>query len=884
MHSPRTSARSGARIFWVAVLLLLVGAAASSALAETFVVTSTADPGDGTCTAAGIGDGCTLREAIDAANADAGADTIDATAVSGTIGLTAALPDLSSDITIVGPGATLLEVKRIGSARFRIFTIPSGVAVNLSGLSVTGGWTVDGVGPFSGGGAGGGISSDGTLTITRCTVSGNQTGNGGAGSSSDGHNGNGGSGGIGGGIATSGTLTMIESTVSGNQTGHGGTGAPGGGGGFPAGPGGAGGGLYTGGVVTLINCTVSGNRTGDGALGPGSNYSIAGVGGGICNGGTLTLSNCTISGNQTGDGGWGCCDGGGYYGGGGLFIGGSVTISNTTIVGNRAEYQGGGIYRSLSGGTITLRSTIVAGNYSYFDGWDIFRTIQSDGYNLIGNQAGATISPNPGAGPDFFGDAQLDSLADNGGPTRTHLPRGNSPALDKGKNFSSSSTDQRGLGFARVVDLDDATFPNAGDGTDIGAVELAGIDGILQFTAAAQTIGEELGSITVTVSRTGASNGAVSVFYKTTNGSATAGPDYTAVSGTLHWAAGDTADKSFTVSIMNDWVFEADETFFVDLSFPGGGAALGMPVTQTITIQNDDPMPTPTATAAPTPTATAIPTATATPTTTATATPTAAPVIARNISTRARIETGDEVMIAGFIIKGSALKKVVIRGLGPSLQDVGIGGFLADPVLELRGSNGAPILVNDNWHDDAAQAAQIQASGLALTRSQESAIVIILTPGTYTAVVRGKNNATGVGLVEVYDVDNAQSELANISTRSFVQLQDNVMIGGFTLGDGIATNLALRALGPSLASGGISNALADPTLDVRDSNGNQIDSNDNWQDDPAKAAQITAAGLAPTNNNESAIPLTLPPGQYAAIVRGKNNGVGVGLIEIYDTH
>jgi hypothetical protein len=241
-------------------------------------------------------------------------------------------------------------------------------------------------------------------------------------------------------------------------------------------------------------------------------------------------------------------------------------------------------------------------------------------------------------------------------------------------------------------------------------------------------------------------------------------------------------------------------------------------------------------------------------------------------------------MIAGFIITGNALKRVVIRGLGPSLQDVNVAGFLDDPVLELRGSNGSLILGNDNWQADSAQAAQIQASGLAPTRSQESAIVVILTPGIYTAIVQGKNNATGVGLVEVYDLDDALSELANVSTRSFIQSQDNVMIGGFTLGNGISTDLVLRALGPSLANVGVNDSLPDPTLDVRDANGNQIDFNDNWQDDPAKAAQITARGLAPANHNESAIPMTLAPGAYTAIVRGKNNGVGVGLIEIYNVH
>lgn len=241
-------------------------------------------------------------------------------------------------------------------------------------------------------------------------------------------------------------------------------------------------------------------------------------------------------------------------------------------------------------------------------------------------------------------------------------------------------------------------------------------------------------------------------------------------------------------------------------------------------------------------------------------------------------------MIAGFIITGNAQKKVVIRALGPSLQDMGIMGFVADPELELRGSNGAPIAGNDNWQDHLAQAAQIQASGLAPTRNQESAILLTLAPGTYTGIVRGKNNTAGVGLVEVYDLDNSESDLANLSTRGFVQMQENVMIGGFTLGGaGNATGIVVRALGPSLSNFGLSNVLPDPTVELRDTNGNQIDFNDNWQDDSVKAAQIFAKGLAPTNVNESAISLTLAPGQYTAIVRGKNNEIGLGLVEIYNT-
>lgn len=929
MPLPRTSAGIGVRIFYAAVLLLFIGAGAHSARAETFVVTTVADPGDGTCTAADIGDGCTLREAIDAANSAGGADTIDATGISGVIQLGSALANLSTDINIDGPGASILTVRRNTGGDYRIFTIDASATVNISGLTVPNGHAPDGLNapppnyaPGGDGNPGGGVFNRGTLSLTDVVVSGNRSGNGGNGfirpggwaglgggiyntgtltitgckitgnKAGDGGGGGYAPGGSGGGIYNTGELTIIGSTVTGNQAGNGGGGA-----GNVGGNGGWGGGIYNSGTITIVTSTVSDNVSGNGVGGfggggnggggggisgsgaatlvnitvsgnlSGNGYSfqnMPGVGGGIANGGPMTISNCTISGNRTGENSVSNGLGGGIYHGSGL-----LTISNSTITSN---WAGGGVY---CGGTVTLRSTILDGS--------IFGTIHSDGYNLINVQSGGTISPNPGAGPDFFGYPELGPLAANGGPTRTHLPQRNSLAIDNGHNFSADSTDQRGPGFARTMDWPDATYPNAADGTDIGAVEL---DGMFQFKVAEQSVSESAGSVTVTVSRNGASDRAVSVSYVTSNGSASAGSDYTTALGTLKWAPEDAADKSFTILITNDSVFEGDETFVVDLFTPVGGVALGTPAKQTITIQNDDVAPSPTATA--TATATAIPTATAsgtpTATATATATPTSSQVLARNISTRAKIETGDNVMIAGFIISGTTPKKVVLRGLGPSLQDMNVVGFLADPVLELRGSNGALILGNDNWQDDGAQAAQIQAAGLAPTRSQESAILFTLVPGTYTAIVRGRNNTTGVGLVEVYDIDNSESQLVNISTRSFVQLQDNVMIGGFTLGGaGNSARIVVRALGPSLSSFGLSSVLQDPTLELRDANGSLLVSNDNWTDDAASAAKLTAYGLALPNPKESGIFLDdIAPGQFTAVVAGKNGGIGIALSEIYN--
>jgi predicted Abi (CAAX) family protease len=255
-----------------------------------------------------------------------------------------------------------------------------------------------------------------------------------------------------------------------------------------------------------------------------------------------------------------------------------------------------------------------------------------------------------------------------------------------------------------------------------------------------------------------------------------------------------------------------------------------------------------------------------------------------NISTRLRVELGDRVMIGGFIINGGASKKVAVRGIGPSLVSAGISDALTDPTLELRDSTGALLFQNDNWQDNPAQAAQLNTLGLAPQNPNESAIVTTLQPGAYTAVMAGKNGGTGIGLVEVYDADSASaSQLANISTRGFVQTGDNVMIGGFILGGSNQnTGIVVRGIGPSLAQFGLSNVLADPTLELRDSNGALLLSNDDWQNDPAQAAQLSARGLAPQDAKESAIFTSLPPGAFTAILAGKNSGTGIGLIEIYN--
>ncbi|MDQ3197836.1 MAG: hypothetical protein M3Q46_01390 [Verrucomicrobiota bacterium] len=247
-----------------------------------------------------------------------------------------------------------------------------------------------------------------------------------------------------------------------------------------------------------------------------------------------------------------------------------------------------------------------------------------------------------------------------------------------------------------------------------------------------------------------------------------------------------------------------------------------------------------------------------------------------NISTRLSVGTGDSVMIGGFIITGPGDKNVIVRAIGPSLGTGGLAGALSDTVLELHDQTGAIIATNDDWK--STQKDEIIATTVPPTNDKESAIVRRLNPGSYTAVVVGKNNATGIALVEAYGLDGT-ARLANISTRGLVQTGDNVMIGGFiVLDNGNEANVIVRAIGPSLA--GVSNALADPTLEIHDQNGATVASNDNWKS--TQQTEIIATTVPPPNDKESAIVEMLPAGAYTAIVRGKNNTTGVALVEAYN--
>jgi hypothetical protein len=256
----------------------------------------------------------------------------------------------------------------------------------------------------------------------------------------------------------------------------------------------------------------------------------------------------------------------------------------------------------------------------------------------------------------------------------------------------------------------------------------------------------------------------------------------------------------------------------------------------------------------------------------------------QNISTRGKVLTDDNVLIAGFIIAGTGQKEVLIRGMGPLLTTLHVPGALQDPVLELHDRTGALIAINDNWSD--TQRVVINSTSLAPKDARESAIFRPLSPGAYTAILKGKNNSTGVGLIEVYNLDKIPSlELANISTRGFVGAGDNVMIAGFIVGEtgsGPGREL-LRAIGPSLSNADVAGALQNPSLELHNGNGAVVAANDNWATDP-HSAQIRAGGFAPADARESAMLPTLAPGAYSVIVRGVDGATGVGLVEAYNLH
>lgn len=247
-----------------------------------------------------------------------------------------------------------------------------------------------------------------------------------------------------------------------------------------------------------------------------------------------------------------------------------------------------------------------------------------------------------------------------------------------------------------------------------------------------------------------------------------------------------------------------------------------------------------------------------------------------NISSRTVVHTGENVLIGGFIVDGVVAKKVALRAIGPSLAESGVAGAMSDPVLQIINATGGVVVTNDSWNIPGEE---VSAYGLAPLDGREAAVVVTLEPGSYSAVVSGKGSTTGVALFDLYDLDAETGRVANISTRSRVESGDGVMIGGFILGGTTGTQVIIRAIGPSLISNGVNDALLDPTLELYDSNGALFASNDNWR--TSQEGAIVDSTVPPTDDREAAIVATLAPGAYSGVIRGASGTTGVALFEVF---
>ncbi len=248
-----------------------------------------------------------------------------------------------------------------------------------------------------------------------------------------------------------------------------------------------------------------------------------------------------------------------------------------------------------------------------------------------------------------------------------------------------------------------------------------------------------------------------------------------------------------------------------------------------------------------------------------------------NISTRMQVLTGQDVLIGGLIIGGTQPKTVVIRARGPSLIPLGVPNALLNPVLQLF-SGPTQIDANDNWQEHPNQAT-LNASGFAPSNAFESAIYTTLNPGAYTGIVTGAGGTTGVGIIEVFEVNKPEIPLINIATRGQVLTGGDVMIAGFIIQGNQPQTVAVRARGPSLGSQGVVGPLQNPRLQLF-SGQTEIANNDDWGT-ASNAAQITSSGFAPSDSRESVILMTLAPGAYTAIVTGVGGTTGVAIVEVF---
>ena len=694
---PTSAPNSGARVCAVVVVCALLAAfSPQSASAATLIVDRFDDPDPTTaraCTAAP--NDCSVRGAV--MSGGSGADTIQLQA--GTYTLTRAGSgdaehdpsvgdlDLAAAVMVIGVNGTVIDAAGANDRAFEVFG--SGT-FRFTRVEIRGGRALTFLTNNSGGGITN-LNSDATVILTGVTLRENQ-------------------GGDGGGVHSVGPLdvsdSIIRDNVSNGINAH---------------------------DLTVTNSTISGNRGGIHASGTGrlvrsSIVNNEGSGFEAKYAESWTISESTLSGNSEHGVEWLDDEGDSLTivnstmsdnGGTGLLAGSAaaVSVTNCTIVRNNRGMAS--LLSETVPSVINYRNSLIADN-----GTDCFSTVgifSSQGFNLDSDGSCAQVAADATAA-----NPRLAPLADNGGPTPTVALLPGSPAINGGNDAVAPEKDQRGFGRKGA--------------SDIGAFEFEGI-----------------------------------------------GPD-----------------------------------------------------------------------------------------------PTEEPSRLGNISTRARVQTGDRVLIGGFIIRGEAPKKVIVRAIGPSLEADGqpVPGRLQDPTLELyQRNNPEPIATNDNWQESSqAEKQEITDSGVPPSHDRESAIVRTLGAGEYTAIVRGVDGTRGIGLVEVYDLNReVDSELANLSTRGFVEVGDNVMIGGVIVVGDKTLKVIVRAIGPSLA---VPDKLADPFLELRSANGDLIVDNDNWRED-GQEQEIKETGVPPSHNKEAAIVRTLPPGSFTAVVRGVGNVTGVALVEVY---
>ena len=602
------------------------------------------------------------------------------------------------------------------------------------------------------------------------------------------------------------------------------------------------------GTVTLDNCAITGNMS-------------SGSGGGIANvGGTLTLNSCAVTANPS-------QDAAGIYN-----ETGTLTLNSCTVSGNSAGAEAGGI---LNGGTATIDKCTISGNSAHDNGGGLVNqgnaSMTLTNCTISGNSAG---SLGGGLANKEHSNATLtnctfsgNSANSGGGVENTEAGFNNTAVLAMSNCTLSGNTAVNNGGGIQNLATNGPVYVTMSNCTLSG--NSAGTGGGVSNEAATYVAKVTVDNTIFKKGTSGAnifnnSNGTITSFGFNMSSDNAGGSADTGPGGFLN-ATGDIRNIDPKLGPLQD---NGGPTFTHALL--AGSLAIDRGSSALTTDQRGAPRPvddpnsdngsgnardigafefqgTP-------------------------------PVVLANISGRLPVGTGDNALFAGFIVSGYQPKKVILRAIGPSL---GVAGGLADPTLELRDGSGALLQSNDNWKDSPDKQAIIDST-IPPTNDLESAIFAILPAspsGThYTAIVRGAGNATGIGVVEVYDLDRSlDSKLANISDRGFVQTGDNVLFAGNIVAGQVAQKVIIRAIGPSLSVPG---AMADPTLELRDANGSLLEANDNWVDSPNKTA-IIASTIPPTNNLESAIVRTLTPANYTAIVRGAGDTTGIAVVEVY---